>query len=79
MIVRSNSNNSITVNNVDNLFQKNMMNVKPEYKRNPNPEKYDRDFYTYCSLISWRDFVSNIRKYVDLAGKKEMRKTDTIL
>lgn len=70
MIVSSNSNNSITVKNVDNLFRKNMMNVKPEYKRNPNPGEYDRDFDSYCSLISWRDFVSNIGEYVDLAGKK---------
>ena len=58
------------VNDVDNLFRKNMMNVIDKYKRNPNPGIFDRDYDSYCSLISWNDFTSNIGKYVDIAAQK---------
>ena len=63
----SSTSGSIMVNDVDNLFRKNMMNVKDHYKRNPNPGIYDRDYDSYCSLLSWSEFTSNIRKYVDIA------------
>ncbi len=66
----STSNGSIMVNDVDNLFRKNMMNVIDKYKRNPNPGIFDRDYDSYCSLISWNDFTSNIGKYVDIAAQK---------
>lgn len=71
MLVSINSNGNVSVKDVDNLFRKNMMNIKPEYKKNPTPGVYDRDYDSYCSLISWNDFVSNIGKYVDLAGSKK--------
>ncbi len=66
----STSKGSIMVNDVDNLFRKNMMNVIDKYKRNPNPGIFDRDYDSYCSLISWNDFTSNIGKYVDIAAQK---------
>ncbi len=59
------------VKNVDNLFRKNMMNVKPAYKLNPEPELFDRDYDSYCSLISWNEFTSNIGKYIEIAVKKK--------
>ena len=61
---------SITVRDVDNLFRKNMMNVKLNYKKNINPGYYDRDYDSYCSLISWNEFVLDIGKYIDIATKK---------
>lgn len=70
MLVSKNSNNSVFVKDVDNLFRKNMMNVKMRYKTNPNPELYDRDFDSYCSLVSWGDFVSDMGKYIDIATQK---------
>ena len=60
----------ILVNNVDNLFRKNMMNVKPAYKKHAKEGTYDRDYDSYCSLIPWSEFISNIGKYVDLAFEK---------
>ena len=61
---------STTVYNVDNLFRKNMMNVKQIYKLNPNPGVYDGDYDSYCSLVSWNKFTSNIGKYINLAVEK---------
>ena len=66
----SSTSGSIMVNDVDNLFRKNMMNVKDAYKKNPNPGIYDRDYDSYCSLLSWSEFASNIGKYVDIAAQK---------
>ncbi len=61
-----------TVFEVDNLFRKNMMNVKPAYKKNPCKGVYDSDHDSYCSLVAWDDFVKNYKKYIDIAaGKRE--------
>lgn len=74
------SNGVETVKNVDNLFRKNMMNVKPSYKKNPNSGIYDKNYDSYCSLISWDKFVSDIGGYIDLAAKKrdEIYKYDIV-
>ena len=72
MIVSQGSNGTVTVKDVNNLFRKNMMNVKTEYKRNPNHGMYDRDYDSYCSLISWSEFTSNLGKFIDLAIVHEM-------
>lgn len=61
---------TVAVNDVDNLFRKNMMNVKSMYKKNPNPGIYDRDYDSYCSLIRWDEFVTNPGKYIDIASQK---------
>ena len=70
LLISSRGSGSITINNVDNLFRKNMMNVKSNYKKNPKEGIYDRDLDSYCSLISWSDFVKDIDKYINLAVKK---------
>ena len=69
-IIARNANGTISVKEVDNLFRKNMMNVKPQYKKNPSSNIYDRDYDSYCSLISWNDFTSNLGKYIDISCKK---------
>ncbi len=66
----SSTSGSIMVNDVDNLFRKNMMNVKDAYKKNPNPGIFDRDYDSYCSLLSWSEFTSNVGRYVDIAAQK---------
>ncbi len=67
----SDGDNGLTlVEDVDNLFRKNMMNVKPLYKKNRKPELYDRDFDSYCSLISWDEFIQDIGKHIEIATKK---------
>lgn len=70
MLVSRNENGSLTVKDVDNLFRKNMMNVKDEYKTNPNRGIYDRDYDSYGSLISWSEFIYNLGKYIDIASQK---------
>lgn len=70
LLVKHRNNGSTIVNNVDNLFRKNTMNVKPAYKKHAKEGTYDRDYDSYCSLIPWSEFISNIGKYVDLAFEK---------
>ena len=59
-----------TVLDVDNLFRKNMMNIKDEYKLNKCEGVYDRDHDSYCSLISWNDFIRNPSSYIESAKEK---------
>ena len=59
-----------TIIDVDNLFRKNMMNVKPLYKVDPRPDIFDPDYDSYCSLIPWNLFINNIDNYVDIAVAK---------
>lgn len=61
---------STTILNVDNLFRKNMMNVKPAYKRNPKQGIYDANYDSYCSLIEYSLFIKNPGKYIDIALEK---------
>lgn len=59
-----------TILNVDNLFRKNMMNVKKSYKTNPCEGVYDSDKDSYCSLVSWDDFKTDYIKYIENAEDK---------
>ena len=70
LLVNIQSSGTISVYTVDNLFRKNMMNVKPQYKKNPNPNMFDRDYDSYCSLIEWDEFIKNIGKYIKIASQK---------
>ncbi len=70
MLVSVRSGGIVSVNNVDNLFRRNMMNVKTRYKKNPNSRIFDRDYDSYCSLIEWDEFTKNIGKYIDIASQK---------
>ena len=69
-LVEETSSGSVIVKDVDNLFRKNMMNVKPQFKVNPNPRTFDSNFDSYCSLISWKNFLINPSKYIDIATSK---------
>lgn len=56
------------IKNVDNLFRRNMMNVKWEYKQDGTSlSTYDRNYDSYCSLISWQDFIDNVDFYLNIA------------
>lgn len=70
MLVSKGNNGSIVVSDVDNLFRKNMMNVKTTHKKCAINNTYDRNYDSYCSLISWAEFIDNIGKYIDLATEK---------
>lgn len=59
-----------TILNVDNLFRKNMMNVKKSHKTNPCDGVYDSVKDSYCSLVSWDDFKTNYIKYIENAEDK---------
>lgn len=59
-----------TITDVDNLFRKNMMNIKSSYKTNHCEGVYDSDKDSYCSLVSWEDFKKNYVKYIESAIEK---------
>lgn len=60
----------ITICDVDNLFRKNMMNIKSEYKMHPCEGLYDADEDSYCTLIPWETFIENYQEYIDRAATK---------
>ena len=59
-----------TIKGVDNLFRKNMMNVKEEYKTNKCIGVYDGNYDSYCSLIAYDEFKENFEKYIKIAKDK---------
>ena len=61
---------SVSVKDVDNLFRKNMMNVKDIYKKCPTPGRYDANYDSYCSLVAYGDFVKNFDTYINIAIRK---------
>lgn len=63
-------NGTIMISNVDNLFRKNMMNVKGIYKQHRETGVFDANYDSYCSLISYEDFIKNIGWYIDIASEK---------
>ena len=64
------------VKQFDNIFRSNMMNIKDPYKHNPNFGLYNIDYDSYCSLISWDDFISDIDKYIGIAADKRDNKEE---
>ena len=59
-----------TIFDVENLFRKNMMNIKKKYKINPCEGVYDSDEDSYCSLVSWENCTENYQRYIDYAVEK---------
>lgn len=55
------------IKNFDNLCRANMMNIRTSYKTNPQTDWYDRDWDSYCSLVSYDDFIKNTSRYIDYA------------
>lgn len=70
MIIERGKSNTTTVLNVNNLFRRNMMNIKPRYKKNPRPGVFDSNYDSYCSLVEYSTFVNNVGKYVGIAKEK---------
>ncbi len=60
----------LTMYEFDNLCRKNMMNVRPEFKKNKCNGVYDNDYDSYCSFVAWDDFIKDYAKYIDCAAKK---------
>lgn len=59
-----------TIQDVENLFRKNMMNIKPQYKHNNCEGIYNSNYDSYCSLISLDEFKKNYEKYISIALEK---------
>ena len=64
------------IKDVDNIFRKNMMNIKEEYKYNKCEGIYDSNLDSYCSLIPWDDFKKNYTDYIEKAAEKRERKEE---
>lgn len=70
----------LTMLDCNNLFRKNMMNVKPAYKKNKCPGIYDATWDSYCSLVSYDNFKRDFAQYIDNAYKKrEEREKYTLI
>lgn len=59
-----------TIYDVDNLFRKNMMNIKDKYKKNPCEGVYDSKQDSYCTLVPWDEFCEYYQLYIDHAATK---------
>ena len=70
LLIERSTNGLTYLKDVDNLFRKNMLNIKTAYKHNPNYNQFDSDYDSYCSLVSYSTFISNIGKYIDIAIQK---------
>lgn len=70
MLVQAQTNGVIGINNVENLFRKNMMNIKAIYKKHSKAGIFDADYDSYCSLVSYESFIKDIGKYIDIASQK---------
>ena len=46
------------------------MNVKPEYKHNKCEGLFDGDKDSYCSFVSWDNFINDYSTYIDKAANK---------
>ncbi|SFO34016.1 MTH538 TIR-like domain [Pseudobutyrivibrio sp. UC1225] len=69
MVVKPSS-DLTTILDFDNLVRANMLNIKPSYKKNPKPGIYDSNYDSYCSCISWANFINNYAYYIDIAAQK---------
>ena len=73
LITHNYENNSIYIEDVENLFRKNMMNIKEKYKHEQRARMYDQDYDSYCSLIPFDSFINNPEKYINIAEEKRNR------
>ena len=62
--------------NREHLFRKNMMNVKSAFASHACHDKdiFDGDKDSYCSLVSWDEFVQDYGRYIDMAAEKRERR-----
>lgn len=57
----------------DNLARKNMLNIKPNFKKNPCNNLYNDEYDSYISLVSLEVFKENYKNYIDNAKEKRDR------
>lgn len=62
-----------TLKSFDNLARKNMLNIKPSYKKNPCNDLYDDSHDSYISLVSLEDFKRDYTKHISNAKEKRDR------
>lgn len=62
-----------TLKPFENLARKNMLNIKPSYKKNPCNDLYDDNHDSYISLVSLEDFKREYTKYIENAKAKRNR------
>ena len=62
----------------EHLFRKNMMNVKSAFASHTCFEKgiFDADKDSYCSLVSWNNFIEDYCGYIDRAADKRNRRDE---
>ena len=70
LLMNVGSNGCKTIKRFENLVYENMMNVKSEYKTNKEYGVFDSRWDSYCSLVSWSDFISDYERYIDEAARK---------
>ncbi len=70
LLMKVTANGRKTIQRFNNLVYENMMNIKPQYKLCKEEGVFDSRWDSYCSLVSWDDFLSNYGKYIDDAVKK---------
>lgn len=63
----------IEVNDLQNLFRKNMFNVKSSYKSNHCENVYDFEADCYCTFVSWKKFMNDFEGYIERAANKRER------
>lgn len=59
-----------SIHQFDNLVSHNMMNVCDEYKTNKCVGVYDCNWDSYCSLVSWDEFINHHDDYIRIANEK---------
>ena len=62
-----------TLKYFDNLARKNMLNIKPKFKKNPCNDLYSDEYDSYISLVSLEVFKKDYKKYIDNAKEKRDR------
>lgn len=64
------------IKSFDNLARKNMLNVKPQYKKNQCYGIYDSAEDSYVTLVSYEKFTKDMDTYIESAASKRDRKDE---
>lgn len=70
LICEKNLQGNTTIFDFENLARRNMMNVKAGYKQNHEPGVYDRNYDSYCSLVSLAEFKRDFVNLIEIASWK---------
>lgn len=69
-IILKETEEKITISNFENLVRKNMFNIQEGYKVCPKQGLYNNLKDNYISIVSFDDFMSNPKMYIDSALEK---------